>query len=68
MSFDNDATTQSNSSSHEHEHEEVYNDKNIINNNMDKRIMTKSQEITNYKTNNDFQIIDKVKLQNHNFA
>ena len=58
MSFDNDATTQSNSSSHEHEHEEVYDDKNIINNNMDKRIMTKSQEITNYKTNNDFQIID----------
>ena len=58
MSFDNDATTQSNSSSHEHEHEEVYDDKNIINNNMDKRMMFKSQEITNYKTNNEFQIID----------
>ena len=56
MSFDNDATTQSNSSSHEHE--EVYEDKNIINNNIDKGIMNKSQEITNYKTNNQFQIID----------
>ena len=58
MSFDNDATTQSNSSSHEHEHEEVYEDKNIINNNINKGIMNKSQEIANYKTNNQFQIID----------
>ena len=56
MSFDNDATTQSNSSSHEHE--EVYEDKIIINNNIDKGIMNKSQEIANYKTNNQFQIID----------
>ena len=58
MSFDNDATTQSNSSSHEHEHEEVYDDKNIISNNMDKRLINKSQEIINYKANNEFQILD----------
>ena len=56
MSFDNDATTQSNSSSHEHEHEEIIEYNNLVENN--KGIRKISHDITNYNYKKEFQIID----------
>jgi len=58
MSFDNDATTQSNSSSHEHEHEEAYEDKKLVKINVDNIIEKKNQEKTNNNNRNEFQIIN----------
>ena len=57
MSFDNDATTQSNSSSHEHE--ETNYDKNIMNNNKDKDIINIDHDITNNNNNKEeYHVID----------
>ena len=58
MSFDNDATTQSNSSSHEHEHEETNYDKNITNN-KDKENINTIHDITNNNINKEeYHVID----------
>ena len=55
MSFDNDATTQSNSSTHEHEHEEINEDIDLINN---KGIRKISHDITNCNYKKDFLIME----------
>ena len=64
MSFDNDATTKSNSSFHEHEPEELNEDKIIVNKNKDKEVIIIDNDLTNHYSNKEEKNAINININN----